>query len=270
MPSPTSSGVQLLILAGRVAGHCWRPTKAKATKFPEIVSTGSSLSEVQVASNISAVIGRAKRLQSHGIPTALRRTLDADFWRKRFREEATATLSALAAAKQREIAKAFVDTLMVTTIDNGVEAVLRHPTQGGLTYQKNLDGGIDPLTAKSQQDFSRLLGDIYEFVATEKRWDVKRDGDKTAENIMQKADWLTYEMLAPVSAKIAGGENAGKTVRDVFLPRIADFLNAKSRFAGELDTATANAWLSAILAAWRKLVRDVFPQRFHESLRTAQ
>ena len=37
-----------------------------------------------------------------------------------------------------------------------------------------------------------------------------------------------------------------------------------------LDAATVDTWLRAVLAAWRNLVRALFPQRFHAELRAAR
>ena len=87
---------------------------------------------------------------------------------------------------------------------------------------------------------------------------------KTDEEI---ASFISYAMFAPDGARLVvqNGPNKGRLVRDVFLPHIEDFLKRKQSSA-RLSAEVVDAWLRAVLSAWRNLVRDLFPQKFHTEL----
>ncbi|MDE2102856.1 MAG: hypothetical protein KGL39_36770 [Patescibacteria group bacterium] len=229
---------------------------------------------MNVASNISAVLERTRRLQSR-IPLALHKALSPDWWRPKLEREAKATVDANAGNTSAEERGAFVGTLSVIGVTGGMAgffASLNRPGKfgGGIEMQGDLEGRLDPVTFATDADRQRFKDLIYSWVENEKRWDIERDGEKNMETVARKADWFYREMTAPQSAAITDKESShqGQPVRDVVLPDIADYI-AKLKKADalvKLDPATLESWFRAVLAAWRRLARDLFRQKFRAEL----
>ena len=223
---------------------------------------------MQFKSNIAAVISRTKRLQSHDIPSAMKRACDPGYWQKLAYDEAKATLAALATADQKQYIEGFLNTLKSLPLGVGFALRMNSPFPPAQT----IDDMAAARAAVSPSDLSQNLflkelqqveDWIVDWVQTEKNKD-QRDAGKTDEEI---ASFISYAMFAPDGARLVvqNGPNKGRLVRDVFLPHIEDFLKRKQSSA-RLSAEVVDAWLRAILSAWRNLVRDLFPQKFHTEL----
>lgn len=231
---------------------------------------------MRIESNISAVIGRVKRLKDRDIPTALRATMRPERWRELAEREARIALRANAQPGQMDFIEGFMDTLLVDVFGGtGFFFRMHTPFTAAQTLEdyRSAREAVSPgdlglsLFQKDVTAFEQLMA---EWVATEKDKD-KRDAGKTDEEI---GNWLAYVLLTPDGGRLLvknsdKKENIGRPVRDVFLPYIVDFLQRKAAVA-RLDAATVDTWLKAVLAAWRRMVSDLFPEMFHRELMTAR
>ena len=225
---------------------------------------------MQVTSNIKGVITRVTRLKDRDIPAALRAALQPAQWKQPAYETAEETLNALADQNQKPFVPQFLKTLLVDVFGTGFFLRLKSPFIGDLTiadYQA-ARGAVAPSDLGQnlfQRDWDTFKDLMAEWVATEKDKD-KRDAGKSDADI---GEWLAYEMLAPDGGHtVKHGPNKGRPVREVFLPLITDFLQRKQGMS-RLEPAVVDAWLRAVLAAWRLMVHDLFPGKFQAALRSA-
>ena len=241
---------------------------------------------MRIESNVAGVLQRTARLRDRDIPAAMARALRPDQWAAALRFEADLTLMALASPKERGFIPAFIETLVTGPFSNGFFARMRSPFAPDIPYQiapqANMPppvgggGHYDALQIPPGTDaFSEFLGRMLEWVETEKDWVVERDGEKNMDTTIDKADWIAYVMLTPEGGElvVAEGPNAGKRVRDVFMPYIVQFLQEqepKKRPGKQLDAATVDEWLRAVLATWRTLLRSRFPTVLRKELRLAR
>ena len=231
---------------------------------------------MKIESNIGSVMQRVSRLKDRDIPAALKTALHPEQWRELAHKEAERTLLALALPSQREFIREFLQVLTVDVFGTGFSLKMKTPFLGGMTladYQA-AGGVVSPgdlgtnLFEGGLNEFRDLMA---EWVAEEKRKD-QRDTGKTDDDIGR---WLARELLNPdgghlVRVKDAQGnpqKNAGREVREVFMPYILDYLQRKQSLA-QLDAATVDAWLRAVLCAWRGMVRELFPEIFRTALRS--
>ena len=105
------------------------------------------------------------------------------------------------------------------------------------------------------QEVQKFEDLMTQWVQTEKDKD-RRDAGKTDEEI---GNFISYVMLTPVPTPRM------MEARVALMPHIADFLK-RQQASARLDGATVETWLRAVVAAWRNLVRDLFPQRFCKEL----
>ena len=216
-----------------------------------------------------AVCDRVTRLKNRDIPAAMRTALHPGQWRPLATEEAEKTLTAIAAPNQRQFIGDFIRSIFVDVFaPNGFFLRMKspfHAVQTVADYQA-ARSAVQPsdlgqnLFTKDVAAFEELMA---EWVGTEKRKD-RRDTGKSDEDI---GNWIAYEMLAPDGGHlVSSGPNKDRPVRDVFMPYIVDFLQRKAA-ASRLDAAVVDAWLRAVLAAWRRMVRALFPNIFRTALR---
>lgn len=225
---------------------------------------------MRIDSNLAGVIGRVNRLKNRDIPAAIRSALRPEQWREAARDEAEKTLLALAEPNQRSFIADFLKTLVVDVFGTGFFLRMRSPFYGQQTVSdfQAARSALDPsdlgqnLFMKDVQAFEQLMA---EWVADEKEKD-KRDDGKTDADI---GDWISYEMLAPDGGHVVKhGPNKGRLVRDVFMPHIVEYLQRKQS-QSRLDAAVVDTWLRAVLASWRRMVRDLFPEKFRAALHDA-
>lgn len=224
---------------------------------------------ISVTSNLDAVIGRLER-RIERIPAALTAALKPALWR----EEAIATAQRVLAGipkqpGEEKYVPLFVKQVYVTLFEGGLVLGLRVPDSkiSLVAAQLTLPGETSPVAelkledAAAEAQFEQMIND---WVENEKRWNPtgtngRVDGPKTEENIRSKAQFIFTELLKTGDFKVVqAGENAGKTVHDVFMPHILDYvaaLNQKTGDAAALAPATAAIWLRAVLAAWSQMVR---------------
>jgi hypothetical protein len=83
-----------------------------------------------------------------------------------------------------------------------------------------------------------------------------RDWGKTDEEV---ARFISHLMLTPDPTD---GE---MKAREALEPHISKYI--ANRLAEQLDEATVEVWLKAVMAAWRAMLRAVYPQWLHKKLR---
>ena len=219
---------------------------------------------MRIESNVRAVVARVNRLKDRDIPAALRAALKPEQWHEAARQEAERTLLALADPNQRAFIQDFLKTLMSGVFGNpGFYLRMRSPFNGSQTlvdYQA-AHGVVKPsdlgqnLFQKDLQDFQALMT---EWVEKEKNKD-QRDAGKTDEEI---GGFITRIMLTRDPTIRQARARAG------LLPHIVDFLQRQQAMS-KLDAAVVDAWLRAVLCAWRELAHSRFPELFHAALQTS-
>jgi len=229
---------------------------------------------LNVTSNIDGVIYRCQR-HPQDIRKALAATLRPEEWAEALRREAKTTLWAIARQPEWSFVESFTATALVfaAPLQAGFVARLTNPLPPALAIEDFMmarglqtralkDGSGATLFSDFLNQFDQLMTD---WVATEKHKD-KRDWDKSDEEI---GAWIGHLMLTPdgqLSATPSGpGRVSEQEAKRRLLPYIADYL-ARRQAAKRLDSATANAWLRAVLAAWSALVRREFGPRFRNRL----
>ena len=242
---------------------------------------------MRIESNVAGVLERTVRLCNRDIPAAMTRALHPDQWAAALRFEADLALMALASPKERRFVPAFIETLVTGPFGNGFFSRMRSPFAPAIPYrlapQENMPPPVgegphyDALQLPPGDDaYTQFLGEMLEWVETEKNWKIERDGEKTMDATMDKADWLAYVMLTKEGGEliVQEGPNAGQHVRDVFMPYIITFLQeqepGKRQPGKQLDATTVDAWLRAVLATWGAMVRSRFPAILRKELRLAR
>lgn len=218
---------------------------------------------LSLTSNIEAVQHRLAR-RTDQVELAVRSALSANLWKGLLRHEAERTLYAIAQVGEQAFVARFVAGVMVVpeTAGLGWLASLSQPwPKGGPVWpvQPTLPGTVgakfDPIAVDERAGgFSRLLGDVYEWVNEEKRWVPERDGAKNYLSVMHKADEFTYLLIAPVLTE------KQVQARDALLPHIMEFTNRRhqQQRAG-LPPERIELWLRSVVAAWVELVRRNLP-----------
>src|SRR5262249_51235413 len=123
-----------------------------------------------------------------------------------------------------------------------------------VTSGRDLASGLFDLPVR---DFEALIQEWVEAgeAAGGKRLDA-RDWGKSPEEV---ADLISYIMLTPDP-----GDKA-KKAREGLEPHIAEWLS--KRLGGGLDPVTVDLWLRAVLAAWREMVKLLYPQKVWTAMR---
>jgi hypothetical protein len=131
---------------------------------------------------------------------------------------------------------------------------------------KSVFGAFEPLQIPEEQ-FSEFQQKVFDWVANQKEWDIKRDGEKNIENIAEKADWIVYVLTSRTL-----GSPLEYAARDSFLTSenesglMAQLLSPVGEEAG-LDAATARQWMEAVLATWRDLAEAELPDKLRTELK---
>ena len=228
-----------------------------------------------VTSNVKGVIARVSRLRDRDVQEAMHAALRPSNWQQPAYEAAEKTLTALAEQGEQQFIAPFLKTLTAEVFVGwhtpGFVLKMKAPFRMELTIADHQSGrgAVSPSDLGQnlfQKDWDAFKDLMAEWVATEKRKD-QRDEGKSDQDI---GDWIAYEMLAPDGGgTVRSGKNRGAQVRDVFMPYITDFLKRKQGLS-RLPAAKVDAWLRAVLAAWRLMVHDLFPGKFHAALQRAR
>ena len=231
---------------------------------------------IKVTSNLDAVIGRFER-RVERIPAAMTAALAPGQWREQAVTTAERVLAGIPKQPGEEkFVPVFVKQIYVTLFEGGLLIGLRAPDSkiSLVAAQLTLPGEASPVAelkldgVEAEAQFEQMLND---WVENEKRWNPEVDGPKTPEDIRSKAQFIFTELLKTSDFKVVQeGPNAGRTVRDAFMPHILEYiadLNEKQGEANGLDPVTASIWLTAVLAAWSKLVRDGYRAKVKAELK---
>jgi hypothetical protein len=223
---------------------------------------------VRIESNLAEVISRLRQHQAD-IPVAIERTLQPDTWIELAKQSAEKVILALAQPKERAYVPDFVRAVTAVAF-NGLLLTLDAPAYTRVAAQMNLPGvstgTFGPLSIPNQDliAFEQL---VQEWVETEKRWDVERDGPKNELTVYEKAQWVSYILLAPNLSTVALDPKRGseQEARDALLPHVLAFIQKQQQKAG-LAPETADLWLRAVLLQWTALVQAEFPIRLRATL----
>jgi hypothetical protein len=222
---------------------------------------------VTFTSNIQGVLDRA-RARPRQIAEALRVTLAPAGWVDVMRQEAAKTLWAIAKPEEWQQVKLF--TVVTDALADGFFSAINNPIPPVMALQDFAIVNHMQLTQVNDGQggpnlFSNLLNQFDElmtdWVANEKRKD-RRDWDKSDEEIGR---WIGYLLLTP-GGKLSPDEKAAKAG---FMRHIPQWLEQQQK-SKRISDATVNAWLLAVLAAWRELVRREFPARLERQYRQLQ
>lgn len=230
---------------------------------------------MQFVTNAGKVRDRLAWLRDRGIPAAVRQATAPAPWVPAAREEAERVLNAIATEEQRRFIPDFVRTVSAALLTEGFVLNARKPFLAPVREPVTVasagaaQAAISPfdrgmsLFQKSAEEFEQM---VVEWVETVKHKD-RRDWGKTDEEI---AHFITEALLSPYGAQwlVREGPNKGRTVREVFLPHITEFIRAKQAEQDHgLTQETLAGWLQAVLVAWRALVREQMPERICAALR---
>lgn len=231
---------------------------------------------MRLATNLSAVITRVGRLQTHDIPRAVRAALKPEPWHPlavETAEKALRNLPGLDPAHEPFI-KDFIATITASAFGEGMRLAMRTPValRASDFTVKDFQGahsavsGADLNQNLFLKDLVAFEAMMAEWVATEKNKD-QRDAGKTDEDI---GNFIAYALLTDAGGQmvVKEGKNKGRLVRDVFLPHIVEWLKKKQ--AAPVAPEIIEAWLRTVLAAWTEMVRAYFPGRFRAALGTAR
>ena len=216
-----------------------------------------------ITSNVQGAIDRTRK-RPRDIALAMAATLAPAPWVETLKLEAQRTLWAIAKPAEWQQVKLFLP--IVDKLADGFFAALNNPIPPILSVEdfaivnhmqqtQGRDGQSGPNL------FSGLLNQfddlITEWVATEKHKD-QRDWDKSDEEI---GHFIGYLLVTP-DGKLSPKEKAAKAG---FMRHIPQWLE-KKQTDKRISDDMVNAWLLAVLAAWRALVVREFPARFAAQL----
>jgi hypothetical protein len=218
---------------------------------------------VTITSNVQGVIDRTRK-RPRDIAAAMAATLLPEAWAETLRLEAQKTLWAIAKPEEWQQVKLFIP--VVDKLADGFFAALNNPIPPILGIEDfAIVSHMQAVNARDGQGgpnlFSNLLNQfdalVAEWVATEKHKD-KRDWDKSDEEI---GHFIGYLLVTP-AGKLSPKEKAAKAG---FLRHLPQWLEKKQQ-SQRISDDTVNAWLLAVLAAWKALVLREFPGRFAAQL----
>ncbi len=259
---------------------------------------------ISLASNLDDVMGRVMRLKEKRIPAAMASAIAPVVWKDAAIGAARRVLAALATGDQVKFIEPFVREAYVTVMEGRLVMGMRAPDSrislaaaqlalgpaesGGSALGAGSDGGLSDGQKFAEinvpeEAMIELEQKVVDWVANQKRWDVKRDGEKTAANIYAKAQWIIRLMLAPpgalskspVQAEPRPGHNtmSEQDARESLLPAVLEYIADQNKEHGQqrsLDAKTASIWLLAVLAIWSALVRDSYRNQVVLELRKAE
>lgn len=223
---------------------------------------------MRIESNITEVISRFRQHRAE-IRQAVDQTLQPANWIQLARHHAEKTLLALAQPNERQFIEDFIKAVTAVAF-NGLLLSLDAPTYSRVAAQMNLAGmatGKFSALEIPMADMIEFEQQVLQWVKEKKRWDEERDGPKNAMTETEKAQWITYIMLAPNLSTVAAtpGRMSEQEARDQLLPHIAEYLQRKTN-AARLAPETTDLWLRAVLMQWTAMVQSEFPNRLRAEL----
>lgn len=231
----------------------------------------------RISSNLSQVIERTRRLRDRDIPAALQAALQPSRWKGMAAQEARDTIGAIAEDGDKQFIEPFIKTIYATLFEGGLLLGMQDPSTHfslavaqlglpGTAGQKYQEVRVDDPVEFEQQ--------VLDWVANEKRWDIERDGEKTLENIYEKAAWITRLILAPPGtlSAVPSSYNSMSELeaRDSLIEPVMEYIlkqTSGTPSAPQIAPETAATWLRAVLSAWREMVRVNYPRLVKQSVR---
>ena len=220
-----------------------------------------------ITSNIAGVIRQVERLRVN-VPLAEERALARPEWEAEAVGEARRTLLALADPAQRQFIEPFIQTVKSWFAQPVRSFEMKSPfgellepfeaIAAARLARENLNPAdlSQSLFLKPVQDFEDL---ILQWVQTDEAdFGKARDARDLGKMDEEIAHLISYIMLSPKLGP------KGMAARGHLTQHIARFLVARQQ---PLDAATIDAWLRAVLAAWRVLVVKLFPGKMRAELR---
>jgi hypothetical protein len=210
-----------------------------------------------VTHNIDVVMRRLKGIEKN-IPLAAARAAARPTWRDEAAALARKTLIVLATPHQRRFAEAFADTVLAFPQVMGFKLTMDAAHRDMVLTDDARTFGIFKMFEANTADYKQL---ILEWVQTDpdeggKRKD-KRDWTKTD---LQVANFMAHLMLTP-SARMSWAE---QVARDKLQPHIDAYI--QKRMQGNIDAATVNMWLTAVMKVWKDWLMVAYPEALKEEL----
>lgn len=234
-------------------------------------------------SNISGVIARLKRLEA-GLPEVVQRAIAPAAWLPQLRTIANQVLvseaQTVANEPRRNALLAVIPAIVETLIGykEFTNTVFELSARTGVMLDVGIQYGLPTLGAVTEalqipeDQMNDFRQKVYDWVDEQKDWDISRDGEKTIENIAEKAEWIVDVLTTPTLAspmEQAARDSFLQSVNpDGLLAAISGVVpvGAPQPDMGALDRETARAWLGLVLDAWKKLVILELPIKLREEL----
>jgi hypothetical protein len=236
----------------------------------------------KVESNINDVIGRTQKIK-RAIPLAMQEALAPELWLARARQVAQRTLLAIAQPEEQRFIQPFVNTVSADLLGAMLRLQMRSPFAGNspdqvLDSARAAAAALTPKEIVATRGLSLFLQPVENFERLILEWvrgDLRDNSDGSQEPYPDELakrkdarDWgKTDEEVARFISRLmltpdpTDGERAA---REKLEPHIAKFI--ANRLVEELNEAVAEVWLKAVLAAWRAMLRAVYPEQLHITL----
>lgn len=236
---------------------------------------------LKLVSNLSRVIENLERVETE-VPLMIRRAIAPAAWLQPLERDARQVLKALAAGEpdeqRRAVLLAHVETAVASlagavTADGSRYTLHMTGAPSGFGLQYNLPGTGAGLVDRWDVP-PDLLADfkqkIYEWVSTEKDWDIRRDGEKTIENIADKTEWIADLLTThrPLEALEQDARDAFSRPAERGNGLFEALTSGSAGADSPLDADTARAWAAAVLEIWRDLAVTLLPRNLKKELKT--
>jgi len=246
---------------------------------------------VQIQTNLVGVIGQVQRLRAH-VPVAAGRALSPDIWEPVAYGTADRTMRALAKPDETRHIPLFLATLMATVFPpEGLSLFMAKPGPEAGPRLRAPEQILGPEHAGTAGEWGPYMFSmpIPEFKELIQKWVETPQADGGKRRDERDAEKTTEEIASYVADVLLSPNKQAQEARKRLLPHILEWLkrngeaaglNPKERGAGhagepgyfsllnagELDPATVDLWLRAVLEAWKVMVRAGFEQRFRQEL----
>jgi len=246
---------------------------------------------VQIQTNLVGVIGQVQRLKAH-VPMAAGRALSPEIWEPVAYGTADRTMRALAKPDETRHIPLFLATLMATVFPpEGLSLFMAKPGPEAGPRLRAPEQILGPDHAGTAGEWGPYMFSmpIPEFKELIQKWveTPQEDGGKRRDE--RDAEKSTEEIASYVADVLLSPNKQAQEARKRLLPHILEWLKKNGEAAGldpkergaghagepgyfsllnadELDPATVDLWLRAVLEAWKVMVLAGFDQRFRQEL----
>jgi hypothetical protein len=231
-----------------------------------------------VRSNVASVRGRLARFAAQ-VPGAIAATVRPEVWRERAERTASAVLTGLADPGQQRYVPAFVRSIAAVAVPEGFTLTIRGEAVTAVLDRLGEFRQVAELPL-FEAAFAEAKGEAYNVIlawvssgAKERDERDTVDGvPKTDEEIADRLHEILFgrdDSPAKERARQSLLKPGGKDM-DPARPNLVDFAAAQdSTVATGLPAEVAEAWLRAVLAGWRAMIRAELPGEVRRAIRDA-